>query len=67
MDEPYFVEVELLPKLFLGHCKNHPNEPQNNTTEINKNIKNRIRKKIVCVGGYYSKKIMFQKGKTRKT
>ena len=39
IDAPYFVEVELFPKLFLGQCKNHPNEPQNNPTETNKNIK----------------------------
>ena len=35
---PYFGEVKLFPKLFLGKFKKHPNYPQNIPYYIKKNI-----------------------------
>ena len=39
IDEIYFEEFTLFPKDFLEHCKNNPNVPQNNTSEIKTYIK----------------------------
>ena len=36
IDELYFEEVTLFPQQFLEHCKDNPNVPQNNTSEIEK-------------------------------
>ena len=45
--EPYFGEVKLFPRLFIIHCRKHPNKPQKIPTEI-KNNKNRIERRFIC-------------------
>ena len=38
----YFREVKLFTSLFIDHCKNHPNYPQNIPSEIKRKIKKQI-------------------------
>ena len=36
--EIYFVKIKLFPRAFINICKNYPNERQNISTYIKKNI-----------------------------